>query len=228
VEDSGDYIFTKRADGTLEFKGDFEGLYRSEPDPWGQSGTQPRTKEYYTFSRRRLLLLLNGLPWKTMLEVGCGCGYVADQIDRTFYPGRRVSGCDISQTAVNRAKKKFPNPVFFVADFATPGAWINPLYTHRYDVVVLSQMLWYVLHGSCLRATFENALMLLEPHGHIVVQNAFLSHQEYGRGVINGFDGLLRYALDHLTNLQAVSASYDNFGRYAPLHDGLLVLSRRR
>jgi SAM-dependent methyltransferase len=225
--DSGDFIFTKRADGSLEFKGDFEGLYQADPDPWGQSGEHPRMKDYYQFSRNRLLNTLKGtleeFPWVSLLEVGCGNGQVVDLIHRGIEPCRVVHGCDISQTAVGRARKRFPGLEFFIADFATPGVWLS--HQKRYDVVIVSQMLWYVLHGSCLRACFENALKLLTPRGYLIVQNAFLDRQEYGRGVVGGFRGLVAYALKHWSaSTEIMLASYDNSDRHAPYHDGLLVL----
>jgi len=256
--DSGDFIFARRPDGILEFKGDFEGLYQSDPDPWGQSGGDPRMKEYYAFSRRRLLLTLNDLPWKTLLEAGCGTGHVAFQIDRSFHPQRKVFGCDVSESAIKQARQLFPWLKFNVQDIGDTedpqmSAWFEAqcdrvrrprhhpdppvgrsLRSRRsvtdwglYDVIVLSQTLWYVLNR--LPAVFENALALLAPHGHFIIQMAFLDKQEYGREIVDGFNGLLRYVLDRYgADFQVVSASYDASSRFAPYHDGLLVLQSTR
>jgi 2-polyprenyl-3-methyl-5-hydroxy-6-metoxy-1,4-benzoquinol methylase len=217
--DSGDFIFARRPDGGLEFKGDFEGLYKSDPDPWGQSGEHPRMKEYYAFSRRRLLLTLNGLPWRRLLEVGCGAGYVAHQIDRSFHPRRRVYGCDVSRSAVLLANEKFPDGKWYQFDIADPDA-VRSYHVYEYDVVILGQVLWYVLDH--FPAVLVNVMKMLNPGGHLIIQTAFLDNQEYGRDVVDGFNGLLLYMLN--TTFQVVSASYDNSGRYAPHHDGLLVL----
>ena len=228
--DSGDFIFARRPDGILEFKGDFEGLYQSNPDPWGQSGGDPRMKEYYAFSRRRLLLTLNDLPWKTLLEAGCGTGHVAFQIDRSFHPQRKVFGCDVSESAIKQARQLFPWLKFNVQDIGDTedpqmSAWFEA--QCDYDVIVLSQTLWYVLNR--LPAVFENALALLAPHGHFIIQMAFLDKQEYGREIVDGFNGLLRYVLDRYgADFQVVSASYDASSRFAPYHDGLLVLQSTR
>lgn len=39
----------------IEFVGDFEGLYLMEDDPWYQSGTDDRLKDYYAYSRKLLV-----------------------------------------------------------------------------------------------------------------------------------------------------------------------------
>lgn len=225
--DSGDYIFTKGPDGKLEFKGDFEGLYRADPDPWGQSGEHPRMKEYYAYSRSRLVGALHGLDepgpgigWMQAMEVGCGRGHVTRFLNDSFV-NRRVEGMDISRSAVGRAETDYPDLHFWLGDIGAPG--IGHVFMGRYDAVILNQALWYVLHR--LSNTFRNVGRMLKPHGHLIIQTAFLDEQEYGKEIVNGFNGLLWYVLDHHgRDYQVVSASYDNSSRHAPYHDGLLVL----
>jgi SAM-dependent methyltransferase len=231
--DSGNFIFSRRDDGSLEFKGDFEGLYNTDPDPWGQSGEHPRMKEYYEFSRARLMVTLTDLSdhWGSTLEVGCGAGYVTSLLhcasrreganNGRFYPRRVVSGLDISATAIIQARERFPGIEFHVGDVTNPK--LVPGFDRRYDVVVLSQVLWYVLDR--LPIVYANVMALLGPKGHLVIQNAWLDNQEYGRDIMDGFNSLLRYMLDHhAADFQVVSATYDNSNRHAPYHDGLLVL----
>lgn len=243
--DSGDFIFARRPDGGLEFRGDFEGLYKADPDPWGQSGEHPRMKEYYAFSRANLVAALKGLSYPAdstphspgyglqgILEVGCGAGYVVDLLSRAL-PCSWFTGIDISASAVDLARKLCPHQGFAVGDFATldpkSGCWKYSWYS----VIILSQVLWYVMDQ--LPGVFKNTLTFLRrhpefvPRGYLVIQMAFLDNQEYGREIVDGFNGLLRYVLDHYAaDFQVVSASYDNSSRYAPYHDGLLVLQATR
>ena len=225
--DSGDFIFARRPDGILEFKGDFEGLYQSDPDPWGQSGGDPRMKEYYAFSRSNLVCALDDFleyEWSSLLEVGCGMGHVTNFL-REMFPIARIEGMDISATAIAHATAAFPCIPFHVANIGTPG--VGDGFHRQFDVVVLSQSLWYVLH--LLGNTFGNVMKMLKPHGVFVVQMAFLDNQEYGREIVDGFNSLLHYVLDRYgAAFQVVSASYDASGRFAPYHDGLLVLQSTR
>lgn len=222
---SDGYVFTRLPDGSLEFKGDFEGLYQSDPDPWGQSGGHPRLKEYYALSRNRLAETLAGLEWVTALEIGSGLGYATHLLHQRFGPPQRVEGMDISGTAIMGACRNFPGITFHLGDIAGPPP--RPDLQGRWDVVILNQTLWYVLDR--LPAVFENALTLLAPHGHLIIQMAFLDNQEYGREIVDGFNGLLRYVLDHHSaDFQVVRASYDASSRFAPYHDGLLVLQATR
>lgn len=183
-------------------------------------------KAYYAYSRACLEgalldLVLLGTDWRSVLEVGCGAGHVVKRLQERFYRRATVRGCDVSQTAVERARRLSPDLGFFVADFTT--SIIGLSHQGRYDVVILNQMLWYVLDR--LPVVFENAMALLTPRGHFIIQMAFLNKQEYGREIVNGFNGLLEWVLDRQPGaFQIVSASYDSSSRFAPYHDGLLVL----
>lgn len=229
--DSGDFIFARDESGQLQYRGDFEGLYRAMDDPWGQSGEHPRMKDYYAFSRSRLLealepdKLLSRFDWVSLLEVGCGNGQVVDLIRHGLNPTRVVHGCDISHTAVERAWSLFPKNLFYRLDIANPAAVENyHWYRGRYNVVVLSQILWYVLDK--LPVVFDNCAKLLHPNGRLIIQTAFLDHQEYGREIVDGWHGLIRWVIGNAPGWQIVAASYDAAGQYAPHHDGILVLGR--
>jgi len=218
--DSGDFIFRRTEGGGLTWHGDFDGLYRAQSDPWGQSGEHPRMASYYEYSRQVLVMHLLGLPWKRLLEAGCGTGHVLHRLSEHL-PGRNLHGCDISHTAVERAWAKFPRLFFFRLDITAPVEDCH-FYRSNYDVAILSQMLWYVMDK--LPGVFANCARLLTPGGHLIVQAAFLDNQEYGRDIVDGFNGLVRWVLDHAPGWQIVSASYDASAQHAPHHDGILVL----
>ena len=50
------------------------------------------------------------------LDFGCGNGVFADVIKQALPAGWKVYGTDISEIAVENAKKRYPGCVFFVAD----------------------------------------------------------------------------------------------------------------
>lgn len=225
--DSGDFIFIRRADGGLEFKGDFEGLYQSDPDPWGQSGADPRMREYYEYSRMELATTphLVRLQQGLVLEVGCGLGYVTHFLLQMAALDVKVEGIDISPTAIARAMVNYPKTQFWVEDVGVPI--VDRGFFARYDIVILNQVLWYIL--ARLPNVFGNVGRMLKPRGYLIIQNAFLDNQEYGREIVDGWNGLLKYVLDrHANDFQVVSAQYDASSRFAPYHDGLLVLQSTR
>jgi SAM-dependent methyltransferase len=217
-----DFVFARDEHGRLELRGDFEGLYKADPDPWSQSGHDPNKMQgYYLESRRNLVLALGELPpWRAALEVGCGLGYVTNLLSVVF-PDRRVDGVDVSPTAIERARVLFPAVQFRQGDIATL-TWDAPEW-HAYDVVILSQILWYVM--AKMPVVVHSCLTMLRPAGHLVIQTAHLDVQEYGRELMDGFAGLVRYMLRE-DKLQLVSARYGAGDQFAPYHDGVLVMRK--
>jgi len=128
---------------------------------------------------------------------------------------------DISPTAVRKASERYPALDFFQGDIAS-GGFSRP---ERYDTVVMHQVLWYVLES--LPTVFENLDLLLQPAGHLIFANAFLQDQQYGKEVIDGFDGMLRHVLlHHSSQFRVIHAHMDYSGSFH-FDDGILILQKR-
>lgn len=85
--------------------------------------------------QRKLLSHLDGRAVNTVLDVGCGEGYLARAIlDR--FPGARYRGVDVSEGAVEAARARCPEATFEVATIETLASW-----TETFDVVVCSEVL---------------------------------------------------------------------------------------
>ncbi|MDO8674953.1 MAG: class I SAM-dependent methyltransferase [Candidatus Omnitrophota bacterium] len=223
---SKEYVFKKVKGDQLAFVGDFDVFYKNEDDPWGQKGSDVRLNEYYQYSRRNLLETLRTFTSsKTkvgILEVGCGLGYVADFLNKGLAGAQAaVTGMDISQTAVAKAKKVFPHLNFVAADIGE----VDLKHKASYDVIIMSQILWYVLEK--LPQIFRNFKRLIKPSGHVVFVNAFLREQKYGRNIVDGFDGLVRYVMTkHGTQFRLVSAKIDYSKEF--IHDdGIAVFQKK-
>lgn len=220
---SKDYVFNVDDAGRMRFVGDFEGLYSSEEDPWGQSGLDARLGEYYVHSRNNLLKEILSLPVSetpNLLEVGCGLGQVANMLaaGSTF----SVTGMDISSVAIEKARARFPHMAFLVGDIASEQLDTDK----KFDVIILNQALWYVLGG--LPQLLNNVERLLKPEGFFIIVNAFLNNQKFGKDIIDGFDGLIKYAATHLlgTRFNLVKAELDVANQF--IHqDGILILRVR-
>jgi len=55
----------------------------------------------------------------------------------------------------------------------------------------------------------EHCHNMTKPGGHLVLSQAFLKHQEYGRNIADGFDGVVGMFLKRYPQLQLVEAKYD-------------------
>ena len=218
---SGSHVFRETQDGSLEFVGDFEALYQNEDEPWAQSGDGERMAAYYAWSRDRLVNLLVGFSPNSVLEIGCGLGYVTDQIGQAILSAE-VEGLDISPTAVQKARDLFPQNKFLQGDICSADFSL----TRSYDVVILSQILWYVIEA--FPTTLANCDALLESGGRLVFSTAFLkTPQRYGAGIVNGFEGLTAYLTENLPDsLFIESTDYDDSQSFH-CHDGLVVVRKR-
>lgn len=221
---SKDFVFAPDdSSGRLKFVGDFEGLYSSEDDPWGQSGADTRMGGYYAHSRSHLLKVLLSLPLPAtpnMLEVGCGLGYVANMLHQGI-ANSKVSGMDISGLAIEKAAARFADIEFVVGDITSKKLAIEK----RFDVIIVNQVLWYVLEG--LAELFDNVEKLLVNGGIVVIVNAFLDDQKYGKEIIDGFDGLVKYAAMNLLGkrFSMIKAELDCASAFL-YKDGLLALKK--
>ena len=104
------------------FVGEFEEMYKAFEDPWLQSDDDK------VFNSRRIIVKnwIKRIVKKaehsiSVCEVGCGFGHITAEL---VAEGVRCFGTDISQTAIEKARKYYPNCVFEVSDF-------SDFYVHR-------------------------------------------------------------------------------------------------
>lgn len=218
-----DYVFRQRRDNRLEFVGDFESLYQTDKDPWNQSGEDGEISAYYVASRARLISVVQGhlheLPTRlTGLEIGCGHGHVTNVLSEIV--GGKWTGMDISPTAIKQAYALFPKKSFMTGDITLPSFVLN----NKFDIVILGQLLWYVMHQ--METVLMNCHRLLNPEGILIVSQAFLREQLYGKDIIDGFPGLLEMFMKYYPQRYTlVEARYDDTQRYLH-HDGVLALRK--
>ena len=110
----------------------FEGLYQKEDDPWNfAKSSYERAKYEYTLS------VLDGEPAKNALEVGCSIGVLTEKLAAHC---DRLLGTDISQTALNQAKRRcerLSNVEFRRVSSAGES------FDGRFDLIVLSEVVYY-------------------------------------------------------------------------------------
>lgn len=219
------YVFQQDNKGGLHFRGDFEGLYRNNPDPWEQSSGEDASHGsymYYRQSRAGLVAALRrhlGGVAVRGLEIGCGHGHVVNCLADVKSDGT-WHGMDISATAIVKARELYPQRTFFTGDI-TEGVSCSV----KYDVVILGQLWWYVFHK--LDAVIHNCARLLVPNGLLVLSQAFLKGEQlYGKEIADGFPGAVRVLLNYNITFGLVEARLNE--DFAAAHkDGLIIMRKR-
>lgn len=210
---SKDFIFEENEKGELKFKGDFDGLYKNESDPWNQSGLS-QEDGYYSFSREEIVNNLKNYEFSNILEIGCGHAHLLKLIDKKF-PSKELYGFDISVEAIKQAQNLHEYN-FSVIDIRKS----MPQYMKGfYDIVILNQLLWYILYD--IDQVFDNLRFLTDKNGKIFICNAFIDNQKYGKEIIAGYNGLLDY-IKEKKELRVIHTSYTE--TQWRLNNGLVII----
>jgi len=164
------------------FIGEFEQMYQDFNDPWHQT-----EKEKWASDKSIAVNLIKDLNVEKVMELGCGMGSFSNEIART---GVKVLGIDISETAIEKAKKRFPNCRFCVGD-------ILDLFIYRDyqpDLIIMAEITWYILDK------LDELLLLLKTE----FPNVYLIHllATYPKDI-------QKYGTDRFTNLAEIMEYFD-------------------
>jgi peptidoglycan/xylan/chitin deacetylase (PgdA/CDA1 family)/2-polyprenyl-3-methyl-5-hydroxy-6-metoxy-1,4-benzoquinol methylase len=171
----------------------FEVLFSKASDPW-QYGTPYEQTKY-----ERTLSLVPPVPIERALELGCAEGHFTVQLAPRV--GRLIAA-DISHVALERAAKRcvgLKNISFTRIDInqdSLPGP---------FDLIVCSEVLYYVSTIESLRATARKLARALKPGGYLLMAHANLVVDEPDR---TGFDWDLPFGAKVIGEV---------FGRIRPL-----------
>lgn len=152
-----------------KFIGRFEEMYENCPDPWLQSEEIHRS-----YSRWDTVRTINRCSVERVLEIGCGLGFFT-QLLTEMLPQVNVTGMDISETAILRARKLHPEASFLVGGVET---LVKTETIHSYDCLIFSEIMWYILNDM------KEILQILRNKwcGLIIVNQVFyFGTQKYGR-----------------------------------------------
>jgi len=105
-----------------------------------------------------VLEVLNPQPGERILDLGCGTGYLTDQIHKL---GAEVIGMDSSADMIEQAKRNYPDISFGVAD----AARFN--FTEPFDAIFSNAVLhWVKNHDAMMKCVSQN----LKPGGRFVAE----------------------------------------------------------
>ena len=140
----------------VQTKAEIEGLYSTE-DPWQYDSTPDDAER-----RARLLSAIPIRRYRRTLDVGCGNGFLTVHL-----PGRKVIGCDLSEAAINWARKRVAegsdNERFTF--FASSIFELTPEKQGTFDLIVITGALYPQHIGSSWSLVNGIIDRLLEPGG---------------------------------------------------------------
>ncbi|MEO3808437.1 class I SAM-dependent methyltransferase [Sphaerisporangium sp. B11E5] len=134
--------------------------WHRRPDPWNL-GTDGYERHKYATTLGRL----PARPYRRILEVGCAEG-VFTELLMAAHPGAEITGIDISERALDRARSRIgdvPRVRFEQADILEHRA------PHGFDLVVCAETLYYIGRDDRLRQASARLCGMLAPGGLLVL-----------------------------------------------------------
>ena len=189
---------------TSSFRCEFDKMYQDVEDPWGCFQNVDSLNNTLF-----LEILFHERCYGSILDVGSGLGAFSALMNQRN--GGGVIGCDISATAAQKATVAYPYIEFRTADILRDE--IGGL--GKFDLVVFSEILWYILEG--LEKVYDKAAALLTRDGILGIHQFFPKEQRYGREHIDGITGFETFISTTSFVLDRKLISY--------VDDGLVLLS---
>lgn len=204
-KDYHDYVFKN---GRLI--GDFDNMYQnSEEVPWHQD-----IHADSWFNKIGFLMLKDKAPYKNILEIGCGLGYIAQKL--TQLTPDYVDAIDISLTAIYKAREIHKNKKinFFVGDITSKDF----LLPSTYGLVVIKDVFWYVF--DCMETVLGNIDQCLSSGTYLYINQSFpsLDTNFVGKEIIDSPERLIGYFSTRYEPIYKIVVQ-----RYESVDDGPLL-----
>lgn len=170
-----DYVIK---DGKLV--GEFESMYQDFDNPWDQS-----FREDSVLSKSVVENILRRSEFKRPYEIGCGLGYFVEKMRLICGAG---GGIDVSSTAIEKARAKFPKCHFDEGDILE----VDKILKFQPDCIFMDEVTWYVLDKldefkSLLSGNFKGTSFL-----HTLRQYPE-GTQQYGKEYFTNLKGFMDY-----------------------------------
>lgn len=165
-----------------KFVGEFEEMYQKFDDPWEQS-----SREEYASDKAIALNIIQKYKCKNVVEFGSGFGHLTKRISEI---ADNVVGIEVSTTATQKARDRFPSLEFRCASFPD----IEFLRENQPDCIVMAEITWYVLDKLD-----EFLLFLRSEMPHVLLIHLLATYAP----------GVQQYGVEKFTNLREIT---DYFG----------------
>ena len=189
MNNTNGYVFSRNKNNELYLRGDWNSLYLNIEDPWNMkvfpSGLPDILNVFFSYDF-------------DYLELGCGLGHHMKKVYDVANTCS-ISGIDISDVCIERAKSIYPQFNFFACS-ATDK---NLSAIGVFDCIALVGTLWYVMYD--LDQIFDSVRKMLKPGGIFAINQTFLFDQQYGNDVFEGLHGFLDLlSKNHFFNISKI------------------------
>ena len=165
------YVFDQKAKA---FVGDFEKMYQDEDKDCFDSWHQEDSRQ---LNRNIALSILKGWNFNSVLDVGCGKGALTHLLKKN---NNRVLGIDISETAIEKAKARYPDIEFEKVDIGDSRALVATLmaakgasHDNYVDLVFTAETLSYI-------ESWEDVVQTIAQHSKYFLISLFIPHDPIG------------------------------------------------
>ncbi|MCS7073175.1 MAG: class I SAM-dependent methyltransferase [Bacteroidia bacterium] len=147
---------------------EFDIQYQQSSEPWDYSSSGAELLRYQTV----LELAKQFCPSPTaVLDVGCSLGLFTQQL---IHYSPSVMGIDISPTAIQKCRDKYPNIQFEIASLSSAQLPENSL-----DVIFYCDGLWgHQLSDAEIQKAMENIRLFLKPGG-VAIFTDYIGHKQF-------------------------------------------------
>src|SRR5258708_2379563 len=105
--------------------------FTQRQDPWGYEKSEYERQRF-----EKLLLLVQSVPHKRVLEIGCAEGHFTQMLGTIC---QDITALDLSRTALSRAKPRVPKATFIHTTISEMQNFTKP-----FDLIICSEILCYV------------------------------------------------------------------------------------
>lgn len=200
--------------GTLRW---FEQAYSQVPtDPWGLSWRPSQQLRY-----NKVLSLLDAIeePLGYVMDVGCATGDFTYLLSKHLRGLQSLLGIDFVDSAVERARHRFPNLIFSTESVFV----IGDKYPEQFDLIVCPEMIYYIPRLQQTEA-LKSVKAALRPGGYAIFSSMispppyFLTPQLL-KLVGSEFE-IIRYEVLYLRLVSLIEKIGERLTRFLPHRDG--------
>ena len=171
-----------------EFVGKFEEMYQKFDNPWHQIEAVQNS-----YARHATLMSVRNYGIQSLIEIGCGLGVFTNYLSVNL-PEVRISGMDISEAAVKKAREAYQHIEFICGDikkFSQDLACVNGCVGGGYEAILLAEIMWYILDD--LDEIIENISANHKGRYVIINQTFYKGQQQYGREYFTNLNEMVSY-----------------------------------